>query len=65
MDKLTSCRNLIKRILSEYVELSNRQLQPRIGTTLIMDETGGHYICLKLGWADGKRQVHNSLCSPS
>jgi hypothetical protein len=55
MDKLTSYRDLIKRILSEYVELSNRQPQPGIETILIMDEARGHYMWLKLGWADGKR----------
>ena len=55
MDKLTSYRDLIKRILSEYVELSNRQPQAGIETILIMDEQRGHYMWLKLGWADGKR----------
>ena len=41
MDKLTNYPNLIKRILSEYVELSNRQPQPGIETILIMDEARG------------------------
>jgi XisI protein len=55
MDKLTSYRDPINRILSEYVELSNRRPQPGIETILIMDEARGHYMWLKLGWTDGKR----------
>ena len=55
MDKLTNYRNMIKRILSEYVEMSNRQPQPGIESILIMDEARGHYLWLKVGWEHGKR----------
>ena len=55
MDKLTEYQNLIKRILSEYVELCKRQPKPDIETVLVMDEERGHYLWLKLGWENGKR----------
>jgi hypothetical protein len=55
MDKLTNYRNLIKGILSEYVELSNGQPQQGIESILIIDEARGHYMWLKLGWEGGKR----------
>ncbi len=55
MDKLTNYRNLIKRILTEYVELSNRQPKPGIESILIVDEEQGHYMWLRIGWEDGKR----------
>lgn len=55
MDKLTEYRNLIKRILTEYVELSSRQPKPEVETILIIDEEHGHYLWMKLGWENGKR----------
>src|SRR5713226_4269797 len=55
MDKLMNYRSLIKRILTEYVELANRRPSPGIESILIVDEEHGHYMWLKLGWEDGKR----------
>src|SRR5215831_18316464 len=55
MDKLITYRNLIKRILSDYVELSKRQRVSGVEPTLIMDEERGHYIWLRMGWENGKR----------
>ena len=55
MDKLTAYPTLIKRILSEYVELSNRRPNPDIETVLIIDETKTHYIWMNLGWQNGER----------
>ena len=55
MDKLTEYPKIIKRILTEYVELSKRRPNPNIEKLLIADEEGGHYIWLKLGWEKGKR----------
>jgi hypothetical protein len=55
MDKLTHYPNLIKRILTEYVELCNRQPQPGIETILIIDEKQEHYLWIRLGWENGKR----------
>lgn len=55
MDKLTEYPKLIKRILTEYVELSNRRPQPDIETFLITDEQNGHYMWMNLGWQKGYR----------
>jgi hypothetical protein len=43
VDKLTEYSKLIKRILTEYVELSNRYPNPAIETFLIVDEAKSHY----------------------
>jgi hypothetical protein len=53
MDKLTEYPKLIKRILNEYVELSNRHPNPDIETFLIVDEAKSHYIWMNLGWQNG------------
>ena len=55
MDKLTEYTKLIKHILTEYVELSNRHPNPGIETFLIVDEAKAHYIWLNLGWQNGDR----------
>jgi hypothetical protein len=55
MDKLIEYPKLIKRILTEYVELSNRHLDPDIETFLIVDEAKAHYIWMNLGWQNGDR----------
>ena len=44
MDKLTQDTQLIKRILTEYVELCNRHPNPSIETFLIVDEAKIYYI---------------------
>jgi hypothetical protein len=55
MDKLTEYPQLIKRILTEYIELCNRRHNPEIETFLIVDELKGHYIWMNLGWQNGER----------
>jgi XisI protein len=55
VDKLTEYPNLIKRILTEYAELSNRHPNPDIETFLIVNETKSHYILMNLGWQNGER----------
>jgi XisI protein len=55
MDKLTEYRNLIKHILTEYVELSKSQFNAGVEPILIIDDERGHYMWLKLGWENGKR----------
>ncbi|HLF85239.1 MAG TPA: XisI protein [Blastocatellia bacterium] len=55
MDKLTEYRNLIKRILTEHVELSKSQFKAGVEPILITDEERGHYMWLKLGWENGRR----------
>ena len=55
MDKLTEYSNLVTRILTAYVDLSNSQPKPGVETVLIIDEQRGHYVWFKLGWENGKR----------
>jgi XisI protein len=55
MDKLADYPKLIKRILTEYVDLCNRHPQPDIETFLIVDEAKAHYIWMNLGWQNGDR----------
>lgn len=55
MDKLNDYPKLIKRILTEYVELCDRRPNQNIETFLIVDEPNGHYIWMNLGWENGER----------
>lgn len=55
MDKLTEYPKLIQRILTEYIELSNRRSNQDIETFLIVDEAKTHYIWMNLGWQNGDR----------
>ncbi len=55
MDKLTEYPKLIKRILTEYVELSNRNSNLDIETFLVVDEEKSHYIWMNLGWQNKER----------
>ncbi|AFZ58105.1 XisI protein [Anabaena cylindrica FACHB-243] len=55
MDKLTEYSQLIKRILTEYVELCQRHPQKDIETFLIVDEEKRNYIWMNLGWQNGER----------
>jgi XisI protein len=55
VDKLIEYPNLIKRILTEYAELSNRHPNPDIETFLIVNESKAHYILMNLGWQNGER----------
>ncbi|MEG5016481.1 MULTISPECIES: XisI protein [unclassified Microcoleus] len=56
MDQLIEYPKLIKRILTEYLELcNNRPSQPDLETFLITDEQNGHYIWMNLGWQKGDR----------
>ena len=55
MDKMNMYRELVKRLMSHYVEIDNRRLPPGIEHLLIMDEARDHYIWLNLGWSERKR----------
>jgi XisI protein len=55
MDKLIEYPKLIKRILTEYVELGNRRPNQEIQTFLIVDEFKSHYIWMNIGWQKNER----------
>lgn len=61
MDKLTKYRNLIKGILTEYVDLSKSQFNGGVEHILIVDDERGHYLWLKLGWENGKRVKYTTV----
>jgi hypothetical protein len=55
VDKLKGYRQIIKRILSDYVALDHKQPDPNVESFLIVDDDQGHYLWMNLGWEDGKR----------
>jgi hypothetical protein len=55
MDKLEEYSKIIKQILTEYVELTNRHSHQEIETFLVTDEQKQHYIWMNLGWQNGER----------
>lgn len=55
MDKLSRYQNLIKGILSQYIEWDSRQPIPGIESLLIADDERGHYILMELGWSQERR----------
>ena len=55
MDRLIEYRDLIKSLLSQHVEICNRQPRPGVEHVMIADDERGHYVWAKIGWADGRR----------
>ena len=55
MDRMNEYQNLIKKILSEYVELDRRQPTDGVDYLFVADDERGHYFWLNLGWKNGKR----------
>ena len=55
MDKLTEYPQLIKQILTEYIELCNRNPKSEMETFLLVDESKAHYLWMNLGWQQGVR----------
>ena len=57
MDTLVDYPKIIKQILTQYVELSNRRPNPDIETFLVIDETQTHYMWMNLGWDKNQSKV--------
>jgi hypothetical protein len=55
MDKVTTYRTVIKNILSELAEISNRQPVPGVETICVFDEKHDEYLLMDVGWMDEKR----------
>lgn len=55
MDKIKKYQEVLKRLMTKYVELDNRQPNPEVEHLLLMDEERGHYVWLNLGWPKGER----------
>lgn len=61
MDKLVYYPLIIKKIITEYVELTNRHSHQEIETFLIADEQNQHYIWMNLGWQNDERLTGMTL----
>lgn len=55
MDKLSEHHELLKRILTEQVELCRRQPVSDVDTFLVIDEEHSNYIWMNVGWQNGER----------
>jgi hypothetical protein len=55
MDKLTEYPKILKRILTEYMELCNRNPHRDFETFLVLDEENGQFIWMNVGWQNGDR----------
>lgn len=55
MDKLTRYRELIRKILTDYIALDQRHPDPEVDSYLIADEQTDDYIWMNLGWKAGER----------
>jgi hypothetical protein len=55
MDRLIDYPEIIERILTEYIELSNRHSRSDIEQFLVVDPAKVHYIWMNLGWQNGDR----------
>jgi XisI protein len=55
MDKLNQYHELLKRTLTEQVELCRRQAVPDVDTFLVIDEEHRNYIWMNVGWQNGER----------
>ncbi|NEO65596.1 MAG: XisI protein [Moorea sp. SIO4G2] len=55
MDKLAQYPNIIKQLLTDYIELCQKRSQEAIENFMIADEANGHYIWMNLGWQNGEK----------
>ena len=62
MDKLEQYRNIIKKILTEYYEMTNNQISKKcefeVSERLAFDETRDQYMWFRFGWEDKKQIQH-------
>ena len=62
MDKLEKYQNIIKKILTEYYEMTNNQTSKKcefeVSERLAIDETRDQYIWFRFGWDDKKQIQH-------
>lgn len=58
MDKLTTYRNLIKKILSDLAAFDNRNPTPGVETSCVFDEKRDLYLLTSIGWS-GRQRVRS------
>lgn len=61
MEKVTTYKQLIKRIMLEYERLYNLQTVPGVEEVVVIDEERGQYLLLSIGWEDKKRVRRTTL----
>lgn len=59
MDNLTTYRELIEKVLTQYAELINRRPKPGKETDVVFDEERDHYMLISVGWA-GQHRVRGT-----
>jgi phage FluMu gp28-like protein len=55
MDKLNYYQSIIKKILTEYAEISSQVPDQDIEEILIFDDDRSQYLWFNIGWKNGKR----------
>ncbi|MBO3462781.1 XisI protein [Aetokthonos hydrillicola Thurmond2011] len=64
MDKLNKYRSILKKLLSEYYELSNAEITESKGSEasdrLAFDEERDQYLWFRFGW-DNKKQIQHII----
>jgi len=58
MDKLSFYQNVIKKILTEYEEISSQVPQPGIDELLMFDDQRSQYMWFNVGWTEEER-IHS------
>jgi hypothetical protein len=63
MDKELKYKEIVKKILSRYVEIDREHPEEGVDYFLVSDDVQGHYLWTSLGWSKGKRTryVHAHL----
>ena len=55
MEKIDCYRDILRRVLSAYVELCDQQSRNGIENILIIDEKQNDFLWLTIGWSGNKR----------
>ena len=51
MDKTLKYKELVRNILTRYVEIDRQQPEEGIEYSLVADDVQGHYLWTSLGWS--------------
>ena len=55
MDKTLKYKELVRNILTRYVEIDRQQPEEGIEYSLVADDVQGHYLWTSLGWSKSER----------
>ena len=54
MDKVTAYRQIVQKVLQEYIAIDNRTPDPDVMYYLIADEKNDNYLWMNTGWKNGR-----------